>query len=98
MSELVGKLGTELTEISNIVIEKFTVKNVLRYILEAFAIIIATYVIPHKQKIDPKKLSILALFTAVILFILDVFASAVGEGTRIGAGLGIGYNLVTRTL
>lgn len=76
------------------VISNLTIQNLVIYILEGIAIAIVAYVIPNKRT-KLNEVGVIALIVALSLFILDIFSSDVAKGTRLGAGLGIGYNLVT---
>lgn len=83
----------ELTVILSSVREKLTIKNLILYLIEGLAITFAAYVIPNK-KTQINEIIIIALMAAISFFMLDVFSETVGTGSRIGAGFGIGYNLV----
>lgn len=65
-----------------------------KYFIEAFVIALAAYIIPNK-KITFSELAVVTLVSIVTLMLLDMYSSTVAMGTRFGAGLGIGYNLVT---
>lgn len=73
--------------------EKLTVKNFIIYLVEGLAVAIAAYVIPNR-KTKLAEVMVIASIASVSFFLLDVFSEAVGTGSRLGAGLGIGYNLV----
>jgi hypothetical protein len=66
----------------------------VKYFLEAIVIASAAYIIPNK-KITFTEIAIITAVAILTLFLLDMYSSTVAVGTRFGAGLGIGYNLVT---
>ena len=76
--------------------EKLTVKNFIIYLIEGLAVAIAAYVIPNRRT-RMNEVLVIALIASVSFFLLDVFSETVGTGSRLGAGLGIGYNLVNIT-
>lgn len=66
----------------------------MKYLLEAVVIALAAYIIPNK-KVTFTELFIITAVAILTLFVLDMYSTTVAVGTRFGAGLGIGYNLVT---
>ena len=74
---------------------QFTVKNIIKYLIEGVAIAIAAFLIPNRKS-SIKEVLIIGLVAALTFFVLDVFAPSVGAHSRQGAGLGIGYQLVAK--
>lgn len=74
--------------------EQLSIKNLVRYLVEGVAVAIAAYVIPSRRT-KFNEVAIIALISALSLFVLDLFSNDVAQGSRLGAGFGIGYNLVT---
>lgn len=72
---------------------QLTIRTLVRYIVEGVAVAIAAYVIPSRRTQFNEVLAI-SIISALTLFVLDVFSIMVGQGTRLGAGFGIGMNLV----
>lgn len=86
----------ELTAVFMTAKEKLTIRNLILYLIEGIAVAIAAYVIPNRRtKIN--EVIVISLIASLSFFILDVFSDKVGSGSRLGAGLGIGYNLVNIT-
>lgn len=73
---------------------KLTVQILVQYILEGIVVAIAAYVIPNRRT-KFNEVAVIAVIAALTLFVLDIFSSDIAKGSRLGAGLGIGYNLVT---
>jgi hypothetical protein len=71
----------------------FTIKNILKYLIEGLAIAIAAFLIPNR-KTSIVEVLLLGLIASLSFFVLDVFAPATGVSARQGAGFGIGYSLV----
>lgn len=67
--------------------------EVVKYLFEGLAVIVAAYFLTGK-KTQPVELFLLGLTSAVSFYVLDLFAPAVGKGTRQGAGFGIGLKTV----
>jgi ABC-type thiamin/hydroxymethylpyrimidine transport system permease subunit len=72
---------------------QFTLKNMIKYVIEGVAIAVAAFLIPNRKS-SLQEVAVIGLVAAATFFVLDVFAPSVGMHTRQGAGLGIGYNLV----
>jgi hypothetical protein len=83
----------ELTAVFMAVKEKLTIHNFILYLIEGIAVAIAAYVIPNRRT-KFNEVAVISAIAALSFFILDVFSDTVGAGSRLGAGLGIGYNLV----
>lgn len=72
----------------------FTLKNLVKYLIEGLAISVAAFLIPNRIT-SIKEVVLIGLIASLSFFILDVFAPATGPGLRQGAGLGIGYGMVS---
>jgi hypothetical protein len=83
----------ELTTVFTSVKEKLTIRNLILYLIEGIAVAIAAYVIPNRRT-KLNEVVVISFIASISFFILDVFSDKVGSGSRLGAGLGIGYNLV----
>lgn len=70
--------------------------NIVTYLLEGVAVTIAIYLIAlnAKTQLQVKELITLALTVGVTFMILDLFAPAVSQGARQGAGFGLGFKQV----
>lgn len=70
-------------------------KRAVKYILEGFVVAFAALVLP-KKKFDIEEALALALVAACTFAVLDLFApnSPLGQASRMGAGFGLGANLV----
>ena len=68
--------------------------SVLKYLIEGLAIAIVAYALPQKKlKLD--EVTTIALVGAATFAILDMYApGATADAARMGAGFGIGGNLV----
>ena len=87
-------LQNESIAIFNKTKSQFTAQNFVRYLVEGAAVAIAAYVIPNRRT-KFNEIAIIAIVAALSLFVLDIFSTDVGSGSRLGAGFGIGYNLVS---
>ncbi len=65
----------------------------MRYLIEGLAIAIAAYYLP-KRTMQWEAIAIIAATGAATLALLDTWAPTVSEGTRKGAGFGIGMRYV----
>ncbi len=83
----------ELTSVFITVKEKLTIRNLILYLIEGIAVAIAAYVIPNRRT-KLNEVVVISVIASLSFFILDVFSDKVGSGSRLGVGLGIGYNLV----
>lgn len=68
-------------------------KRFLKYALEGFIVALAATTIPS-QKLDINEIATLALVAMCTFSILDYFAPSMAGAARLGAGAGIGANLV----
>ncbi len=75
------------------IISKLTINNIIKYIIEGLAVAIAAYFIP-RRKTHIQEIIIIGLMASLTFIILDIFAEDIGKGTRLGAGFGIGTNLI----
>jgi len=82
-----SKSGFQITEV---------LKRIVKYLLEGVAIGIAAMIIPRVRGIilPWDTVLILALTAAAVFAILDLWSPSTGASVRIGAGLGLGFNLV----
>lgn len=94
---VVGEITTQFKDAGNKLINKFTVKDIFKYLLEGIAVALAAYSIPNRST-NFKEAGVIAAVAALSFFLLDLYAATVGQGARFGAGAGIGYNLVTKSL
>ncbi len=69
-------------------------KMVVKYITLGLVIAIVCLVLP-KQKLDIESIISLALVAAATFAILDLFAPTLSGPAQLGAGLGIGYGMVS---
>ena len=68
-------------------------KRVIKYLVEGLMVAIAAFAIPQKSlQID--EIALLALVAAATFSILDTFIPVMGSNARMGAGFGVGANLV----
>lgn len=68
--------------------------NIIKYVLEGAAVaFVAYYILPNSTKL-PAEIATLALTASLVFMILDLYAPAVSDGARMGAGFGIGAGLV----
>ena len=68
-------------------------KQVIKYLLQGFAVAVAAFYIPQK-KMKLEEIAMISLTAAATFAILDLWAPVVASGARQGAGFGIGANLV----
>jgi DNA integrity scanning protein DisA with diadenylate cyclase activity len=78
---------------------KKIVQMIIKYMIEGFTIAIAAYYIPTMFSngfIRPGLIEILSIGStaALIMAVLDQYASVVGTSFRQGAGFGMGFKLV----
>ena len=89
-------MNTVQTEVSNVFTtftSKFTISNIIKYLVEGIIIVLIAYVIPQKRT-DTKELMVLVSIAAVSLFLIDIFTPDISKGTRFGIGFGTGLNLI----
>jgi len=91
---VIEDVKNESLAIFNNIKSKLTAQNLVRYLVEGIAVAIAAYVIPNRRT-KFNEVAVIAIIAALSLFVLDVFSNDVGAGLRLGAGFGIGYNLVS---
>lgn len=68
------------------------VSRLIKYVFEGLAVAIAAYVIPGKLKIT--EIGMISLTAMATFAILDIYAPGVAAGSRTGAGMGIGFQMV----
>ena len=70
-------------------------KRIVKYVLQGLVLAFAAIVLPKKTP-DLEEAFTLAVVAAAVFAILDILApnSLMGESARVGAGLGIGMQLV----
>jgi ABC-type Co2+ transport system permease subunit len=68
-------------------------KRVIKYLVEGLMVAIACYAIP-KASLKLDEIALIALTAAATFSILDTYIPSMGENARMGAGFGIGANLV----
>lgn len=68
-------------------------QQVLKYVLEGLAVAVVAYYLTG-AKTKPREIAMIGVSAALTFFVLDLFAPAVGLGTRQGAGFGIGHSMV----
>jgi len=74
-------------------------KLILKYILEGLIITLTAYYIPLMYKTSLRKPTFNEIFSigltaSLTMVILDAFSKSTAFGVRLGAGLGIGKNLI----
>jgi hypothetical protein len=69
-------------------------RSLFKYFLEGVAVALAAYYIP-KRKVDMMEIIMIAVTAGLTFMVLDLFSPSIGQGARLGAGLGIGVRAVT---
>lgn len=67
--------------------------RVLKYSLEGLITAFAAYYVPGKT-LEYQEILMIGVIAASTFAVLDLFAPAIGQSVRSGAGFGIGANLV----
>jgi|TARA_B110000037_G_scaffold217219_1_gene277827 hypothetical protein len=71
------------------------IKRILKYLIEGTAVALAAYYVPQgKQKLSVDSICIIAITAAATFAILDMYTPDISAAARMGAGFGIGGNLV----
>jgi hypothetical protein len=70
------------------------IKNLLKYLLEGFAVAMSAYIILRKQNTNFETILIIGLTAAAVYAILDNFTPELSDDTRRGSGVSIGWNLL----
>ena len=71
------------------------IKRILKYLIEGTAVALAAYYVPQgKQKLSIDSICIIAITAAATFAILDMYTPDISAAARMGAGFGIGGNLV----
>lgn len=68
-------------------------QRAIKYMVEGFAVALAAFYIPRKA-MSAREITTIAITAAATFAILDVLAPEIGEYTRTGMGLGIGFGQV----
>lgn len=68
--------------------------RIFKYAFEGLIVATAAYFIPQKKSLGAEEVLIIGLIAAATFAVLDLFAPAIGQSVRTGAGFGIGANLV----
>jgi hypothetical protein len=66
----------------------------VKYALEGLVVALAAFTIPQKGKLTIHETAVIALVAMCTFSILDYFAPSMASAARMGAGAGIGANLV----
>jgi hypothetical protein len=66
----------------------------VKYALEGLVVALAAFTIPQKGKLSIEETVVIALVAMCTFSILDYFAPSMAGAARMGAGAGIGANLV----
>lgn len=71
------------------------VKRILKYLIEGGAVALAAYYVPQgKEKLSLDSICIIAVTAAAVFAILDMYTPDISAAARLGAGFGVGGNLV----
>ena len=70
------------------------IKNLLKYLLEGFAVAMSAYIILRKQNTNFETILIIGLTAAAVYAILDNFTPDISSETRRGSGVSLGWNLL----
>lgn len=69
-------------------------RRALKYLIEGIVVSLAAYYIPRKRTLHMEEILMIAVTAAATFAILDMYTPAIGEASRLGAGFGVGANLV----
>ncbi len=69
-------------------------KRALKYLVEGGAVALAAFYIPKGKSLNLQEVLMLAVTAAATFAVLDLYAPAVSSSARLGAGFGVGGNLV----
>jgi hypothetical protein len=71
------------------------IKRILKYLIEGTAVALAAYYVPQgKQRLSIDSICIIAITAAATFAVLDMYTPDISAAARMGAGFGIGGNLV----
>jgi ABC-type Co2+ transport system permease subunit len=70
------------------------IRRALKYLIEGIVVSLAAYYIPQKRRLNIEEILMIAVTAAATFAILDMYTPAIGEASRLGAGFGVGANLV----
>jgi len=69
------------------------INRVIKLLIEGLAVAVAAILIP-KKALPLDEVVTLAVLAAVVFAVLDAVSPSMGQSTRSGAGLGLGFKLV----
>jgi len=69
-------------------------KRALKYLVEGGAVALAAFYLPQSKRLTLQEILMLGITAAATFAILDLYAPAIGSSARLGAGFGVGGNLV----
>lgn len=72
-------------------------QRVIKYLIEGFAVAVAAYYIPRRL-MSLQEIAMIAVAAAAIFAVLDLVSPSIADASRLGAGFGIGANLVGFTI
>ena len=71
------------------------IKRILKYLIEGTAVALAAYYVPQgKERLSLDSICIIGITAAATFAILDMYTPDISAAARMGAGFGIGANLV----
>ena len=71
------------------------IKRILKYLIEGTAVALAAYYVPQgKERLSLDSICIIGITAAATFAILDMYTPDISAAARMGAGFGIGGNLV----
>lgn len=65
-----------------------------KYAFEGAIVAVAAYFIPTRATLAAEEVLLISLIAAATFAVLDLFAPSIGQSARLGAGFGVGANLV----
>jgi hypothetical protein len=89
-------LRIESQTVFETILNKITVNNFVKYLIQGIAVAIAAYVIPNRR-VNYREVFVIATLAALTFFTLDIFTDDISKGAKFGAGLGIGLNLIAKS-
>ena len=67
--------------------------RILKYSVEGLVVAFAAFFLPGRRP-DVEEVFVIGMIAAAMFAVLDLFAPAVGQSVRQGAGFGMGMNLI----